>query len=84
MVDHLLTLDELRDRGAGRPASEDVVHLYREAFADYGTRALWNWRRIEQPTITQALALAESLRVEGDLKARGLAVRIEEACRAAL
>jgi hypothetical protein len=60
------------------------VHLYREAFADYGARALWNWRVIEQPTITQALAIAESLRVEGDLGARALAVRIEQACRAAL
>jgi hypothetical protein len=60
------------------------VRLYQIAFAEYGTRALWHWRALEEPTIAQALAIADSLRVEGDLQARGLALRIEEACRAAL
>jgi hypothetical protein len=78
------TLEQLRDLGAGRPAPEEVVRLYQQAFADYGTRALWNWRRMEQPTITQALAIAASLKVEGDLEARALAIAIEQACRAAL
>jgi len=78
------TLDELKNIGSGRPAPGDVVRLYRGAFAEYGTRALWNWRALEQPTITQALAIAESLRVEGNLKARALAEQIEQACRAAL
>ena len=78
------TIDALKHRGAGKPASEDIVCLYREAFAEFGTRALWNWRNIEQPTITQALAIADSLRAEGDMRARALAARIEEACRAAL
>ena len=77
-------LEQLKDLGAGRRAPEEVVHLYRRAFADFGTRALWNWRRMEHPTITQALAIADSLRVEGDLEARALAVAIEQACRAAL
>jgi hypothetical protein len=78
------TVDELKSSGSGLPAPHDVVRLYHEAFADYGTRALWNWRAMEQPTIAQALAIAESLRVEGNLKARALAVQIEQACRAAL
>jgi hypothetical protein len=77
-------LDELKDLGAGRPAPEAVVRLYRQAFAEFGIRALWNWRRMEHPTITQALAIAASLRAEGDLEARALAIAIEQACRAAL
>jgi hypothetical protein len=78
------TLEQLRHLGAGRPAPEAVVRLYRQAFAEFGTRALWNWRAMEHPTITQALAIADSLRVEGDIKARALAIAIEQACRAAL
>ena len=77
-------LDHLKDLGAGRPAPELVARLYHQAFADFGTRALWNWRDMEHPTITQALTVADSLRVEGNLKARALAVAIEQACRAAL
>jgi hypothetical protein len=77
-------LERLKDLGAGRPAPESVVHLYRQAFADFGVRALWNWRDLEHPTITQALAVAHSLKAEGNLKARALAVAIEQACRAAL
>jgi hypothetical protein len=76
-------LEQLKDLGAGRPAPEEVVRLYRQAFAEFGTRALWNWRRMEQPTITQALAIADSLKVEGNIRARALAVAIEQACRVA-
>lgn len=78
------SLEELKDLGSGSPAPEEIVRLYREAFAEYGARALWNWKQLEQPTITQALAIADSLRTEGDRPARALAVRIEDACRAAL
>ncbi len=78
------TLDELKDLGIGRPASDEVARLYRQAFADFGARALWNWRVLEQPTLTQALAVADFLRSEGNLQARALAVEIEQACRAAL
>jgi hypothetical protein len=77
-------LDELKDLGAGRPAPEAVVRLYRQAFAEFGARALWSWRAMEHPTVTQALAVADSLKQEGNLKARALAVAIEQACRAAL
>jgi hypothetical protein len=77
-------LEQLKELGAGQPAPEAVVRLYRQAFDDFGTRALWNWRDLEHPTITQALAIAASLKAEGNLKARALAVGIEQACRAAL
>jgi hypothetical protein len=77
-------LEQLKDLGAGRPAPETVVRLYRQAFADFGVRALWNWRDMEHPTITQALTIADSLKAEGNLEARALAVAIERACRAAL
>jgi hypothetical protein len=77
-------VEQLKDLGTGRPAPEAVARLYRQAFADFGTRALWSWRRMERPTITQALAIADSLKAEGNLEARALAVAIEQACRAAL
>jgi hypothetical protein len=31
------------------PPEEDFAGLYRRAFAKYGTRALWNKRRLERP-----------------------------------
>lgn len=83
-VDSRSSLDALKDRGAGVLAPAAVVRLYRQAFAEFRARALWSWKVLPQPTITQALAVADSLRAEGDLKARALAERIEQACRAAL
>jgi hypothetical protein len=77
-------LEQLKDLGSGRRAPEQVVRLYRQAFAEFGTRALGDWRCMEHPTITQALAIAHSLKVEGDVKARALAIAIEQACRTAL
>jgi hypothetical protein len=77
------SIDELKDLGTGRPVTSDVAHLYHQAFAKYGTRALWNWRELPEPTITQALVIADALRIEGNIDARRLAVKIEEACRAA-
>ena len=62
----------------------DFERLYHRAFADYKSRALWNVREIEHPTAEEALVITRSLRVEGDLRARGLAEEIERACRAAL
>ena len=76
--------EDLKERGAGRPAPDDIVALYRRAFAEFGTAALWSRMPSAQPTITQALVIAESLRREGNLAASPLAVAIEEACRAAL
>jgi len=58
--------------------------LYRRAFAEYGTLALWNVRSFEAPTPGDALAVARALRTEGTLQARSLAEQIEQACRAAV
>jgi hypothetical protein len=66
----------------GQP--EDFRVLYRRAFEAFGARALWNVRRLENPTPADALAITRSLRVEGDLAARRLAEQIEKACHGAL
>jgi hypothetical protein len=62
----------------------EIERLYRQAFAEFGSVALWSSRPVESPTAADALALTESLRVEGTLSARLLAERIEQVCRAAL
>ena len=62
----------------------DFAILYRRAFAEYGTQALWNKRLLEAPTPEDALVVARALRIEGDREARRLAERIERACHAAL
>jgi hypothetical protein len=62
----------------------DYVSLYRRAFAEFGTFALWNVRRFESPTPQDALIVARTLRFEGNLTARRLAEQIEEACHAAV
>jgi hypothetical protein len=67
--------------------SEDdtLVSLYRRAFAEYGTQALWNKRMLDAPAWDDALVVARALRIEGDRPARKLAEQIEQAChRAAL
>ena len=63
---------------------EDFVNLYRQAFAEYGTQALWNKRMLEKPTQEDALVIARALRIEGNREARKLAEQIEQVCRAAL
>jgi hypothetical protein len=76
--------EELKQRGAGRPAPEGVAALYRQAFKEFGAQALWSRMPSKRPTIAQALVVAESLRREGNMKSRPLAAQIEEACRASL
>jgi hypothetical protein len=44
---------------------EDLASLYRRAFAEYGVRALWNMRPVEQPTPADALAITKALRTHG-------------------
>jgi hypothetical protein len=61
----------------------EYVTLYRQAFAEYRTQALWNFRFFEAPSPEDALIVAHALRIEGDLVARRLAERIEQACHAA-
>jgi hypothetical protein len=64
------------------PTPEDFATLYRRAFADYGTQALWNMRPIEDPTPADALAITKALRTHGGMGGRRLAERIESVCRA--
>jgi hypothetical protein len=45
--------------------------------------ALWNRKPSDNLTIAQAL-VSKSLRLVGNMQSRPLAVKIEEACRAAL
>ncbi len=61
----------------------EFVTLYHRAFADYGTRALWNLRAFDIPTPQHALTVARTLRIEGDIHARSLAEEIERAGLAA-
>ena len=63
--------------------AEDYRTLYRRAFEEFGAMALWNLRRISDPTPEHALVIARALRREGNLAARFLAEQIEAACRAA-
>jgi hypothetical protein len=62
---------------------QDFVILYRRAFAEYGTRALWNMRPIDDPTPADALAVTKALRTHGGMDGRRLAEKIEKLCHAA-
>lgn len=64
--------------------TRNFQELYRRAFREYGTRALWNKRCIPEPTSDDALVIARALRVYGDRHARQLAELLERACRAAV
>ncbi len=61
----------------------DYRTLYARAFDEFGAMALWNVRRLDDPSPTDALAVAKALRVEGNRAARALAEAIEQASRAA-
>jgi hypothetical protein len=61
----------------------DLAILYRRAFAEYGSEALWNMRPIGNPTPADALAITRSLRTHGGMDGRRLAEQIEKLCRAA-
>lgn len=61
---------------------EDFGSLYRRAFEEYGTQALWNMRPIEDPTPADALATTKALRTHGGMEGRRLAEQIERVCRA--
>jgi hypothetical protein len=65
------------------PAPENVATLYRRAFVEYGARALWNMRPVEDPTPADALAITKALRTHGGMEGRRLAESIEKLCRAA-
>jgi hypothetical protein len=67
---------------ASTPPTLDYTSLYRQAFEQFGARALWNKRVLDKPTPDDALVIARALRIEGDRQARRLAEQIEQACRA--
>jgi hypothetical protein len=81
-----MTQDERRtDAGASQMlARYEMTDLYRRAFAQFGTRALWNIKQVDNPTVEQILAITRQLRTEGDMNARQLAEQIERAARANL
>ncbi len=62
--------------------TRDYTSLYRQAFEQFGARALWDKRVLDDPTPADALVIARALRIEGDRQARRLAEQIEQACRA--
>ena len=78
------SIDALKEAGAGRPAPQNVALLYRRAFTEFGAQMLWNRKPSLHPTLAQALVVAASLRREGNMASRPLALQIEAACRAAL
>jgi hypothetical protein len=68
---------------AEKTQTADYVTLYRQAFAEHRSRALWNVRSFENPSPEDALAVARQLRIEGNMQARFLAEEIERVCSAA-
>lgn len=56
--------------------------LYRRAFAEFGSRALWSLSPVAAPLPGDALAITPALRTHGGLEGRRLAERIEELCHA--
>jgi hypothetical protein len=80
MVDH----KNRAESGWQKPTREQIVGLYRRAFAEFGSRALWNIKQYDDPTPEQMLAITRQLRTEGDMSARRLAEQIEQAARAHL
>ncbi|MBI5604517.1 MAG: hypothetical protein HY879_14315 [Deltaproteobacteria bacterium] len=70
--------------GAAQIQKEDYLAFYRRAFKEFGCRALWNVRQIENPSPEEALAITRQLRIEGNMAARRLAEQIEKACRVAI
>jgi hypothetical protein len=62
--------------------AESYVMLYRRAFAEYSTQALWNMRAVDDPSPADALAITRALRTHGGMEGRRLAEQIERICGA--
>ena len=65
------------------PQPDEITTLYIRAFQQYGSRALWNMRPVDDPTPADALAITQSLRAYGGMDGRRLAEQIERLCGAA-
>jgi len=74
----------MNDQTTPAAATADFASLYRQAFEQFGSQALWNKHALETPLPEDALVVARALRIEGNLQARRLAEQIEQACNAAL
>ena len=74
----ILQLDNICGNGT------KLAELYVHAFSQFGARALWNMKKLDDPTRADVLATARQLRREGDLLARRLAERMEKALNADL
>ncbi|HEV3156992.1 MAG TPA: hypothetical protein VGZ00_06550 [Candidatus Baltobacteraceae bacterium] len=66
------------DDETAEPAT--IESLYRRAFAEYGSRALWSSRQAEDVTPGAALAITNALRIYGGMDGRCLAEEIEQLC----
>ena len=75
---------DTRPATADQQTPENVVGLYRHAFEAFGSRALWNIKEFDQPTVSQVQAITRQLRTEGNMSARRLAEQIEKAALADL
>jgi hypothetical protein len=63
--------------------TREIEALYRRAFREFGTIALWSMRPVAAPTTADVLAITQALRTHGTMAGRRLAERIEELCHAA-
>jgi hypothetical protein len=75
----MVTTDAMNDQA---PKPDDFADLYRRAFSEYGTQALWNMQATETPTPADALAITRALRTHGGMDGRRLAEQIESLCHA--
>ena len=62
--------------------TDDMHALYRQAFHEFGSIALWNMYPVAEPTPAHALAITAALRTHGRMRGRRLAERIEALCHA--
>jgi hypothetical protein len=69
--------------GPDTQPNEDLVNLCRCAFKDYGVRAWWSMRPVDDPTPAEARAITPALRTYGGMDGRRLAEHLERVCRAA-
>ncbi len=65
------------------PQQDNFQSLYRSAFKEFGARALWSMRPVDDPTPADALAIAQALRTHGgmDRAASGRKDREAMPCR---
>lgn len=78
----VLSMNETEQETAAVERRARLRALYARAFEEYGTRALWNMRRFEEPELGDVVATTRQLCIEGNLAARRVAEQIEMPIRA--